>query len=428
MKLLRVISYVFSYIFFMSFILLFLPSRFKIKKSVFICTIWLLILGTMDYYKFFEYNDNKIMFVTISIIQIISIQSVSFYISKTRDGKAIFTSLISSNYVLSGNILGYIFYIFTGNLLFGLFTGIFMSIVILIFLVYKIRIPYLELFDNNMKGWEKLCIIPMLFYATLYFTVYFPLTLVHAKDRILIVLLMLTTILISYIFIFNYVDNQIKRSNIYWENKLFQSYIKGLESQYESITKAEDKLKILRHDMRHYVKIVHNLLDQDNKDEIMKILDTMSEMTDETNIKKYCLNMQVDSIIANFIEKAQENGIVVKTDLYLPNDMPVNSLELASVIANLFENAIHYLQEAEEIEKYINVMARYIDHRLIIEVKNVCKNDIIFNPFTKLPMSTKGEGHGIGLKSVAAFVEKTGANFDCCVEDDFFIVRILANF
>lgn len=424
----RIISYIITSSFFMIFVFLFLPSRFNKRKSIIICSLTISVLIIFDFLRLYVFGNSTVMHLLISVIQIVLIQLVSFYLSKWRDGKAIFTSLVSSNYVIVGNIIGYIIFIFTGELIIGLICSCLLSLLFLIILVIRIRHSYLELFDNNLKGWEKLSLIPMLFYACFYFAVYYPVTLYVARDRILIVVIMLFTMFTSYILVFNYVDNQVKKNNIYMENTLFQYYIKGLESQYESVRNAEEKLKILRHDMRHYVQLTNSLLKQGNIGEIKKILENLAELTDETKIIKYCENIQVNSIISNYIEKAHLLQIKVNNDILLPDDIPLNSMELAAVIGNLLENAITSVKDYEDKDKEIDIMARYINKKLIIEVKNKCKNNIYFHPVTNLPVSKRGKGHGLGLKSVATFSEKTGANFDCYIKDKTFIVRLLANF
>ena len=63
-----------------------------------------------------------------------------------------------------------------------------------------------------------------------------------------------------------------------------------------------------------------------------------------------------------------------------------------------------------------------------MEVQNPCHEPIKFSKKTGLPLSTKGAEHGYGMISVQKFADKYNAQFDCCVENQTFIVRILTHF
>ncbi len=423
------ISYIISYGFLMAYFLLFIGLKYTKKKSLAICAISASGSCVMECLLLYVFSGSSFFYVTATLIQIFVTQFTAVFISKTRDSKAVFTGLSGSNYVMAGGIVGAVVEIYSGSGILAILANGMTHFLLLLILVIKIRKIYLSFFEKRDMGkWWGLCLIPSLFYSCFCFLAMFPNSLHDDHQNILGVILLLITMFVSYIVIFRYVENETKRSELYWENELFESYIHGLESQYKAVEKAEYNLRILRHDMRHYIGIINTLLEQKEYDEVKKIIGNVSEVISDNKIRKYCENIKVNSIVSNLMEKADGLGASVNVKMTVPERVPVDDLELASVVANLLENALDSVEELKKEERSVSLLVRCADSRLIIEAENRCGKEVQMNPITKLPVSQKGKGHGIGLQSVSAFANKLDADFDCYCEDGTFTVRLLANF
>lgn len=423
------ISYIISYTFLMLYFCNFISLRFSKKKSLMICSGAVILTGISEVFMLYVFSESPVAYILISCIQIIITQATALFISKTRDSKAIFTGLSGSNYIMAGGLIGGVVFGCTDSMVLALAINIIVHVTLLVLLITKIQKIYLSFYENkNMKNWWGLCLIPALFYCSFVFLAIFPNSIYDHQENILGVSMLLITMFISYVLVFRYVENETDRNKIYWENKLFESYIQGLESQYEAVEASEYKLRILRHDMRHYLSMINSLLEQNEYQEIQKIIANVQDVADDTKIHKYCENIKVNSIISSLMERAEALEIEIGYSINVPETLSVNDLELASVIANLLENAIHSVKELDKPERKVDMLVRCMDKRLIIEVKNKCGKGVVFNPVTGLPLSSQGKEHGMGLQSVSAFADKIGANFDCYCEGSIFIVRMLANF
>lgn len=429
MQIYRITTSLVSYIFLMAFYQFFITQRFRKVESILICTVSTACMWGMEILKYTLFPGNALYYMTATVLQIVLTQGTAFYISETRDSKVIFTGLSGSNYVIAGGLSGSMAYIISGSQVWSVIVNILMNLIILILLTVRIRKVYLSFYDQkNMKSWWELCLVPMLFYASFFTFSIYPVSLSLNSNNLPGTAMLIVTMFVSYLVVFRYVQNEMKRSEVYWENVLFETYIKGLKSQYEAVERSEQELRILRHDMRHFVGTLKSLLGQKQYKEAEEILMSEEKKIEDTRIIKYCENVQVNSIVSVMMEKAKALKVAVVLDLRLPEVLPVNSLDLASVIANLFENAIYSMLSLAEEERGVTILGRCVDDRLILELENPCREVLKINPVTKLPMSTKGEGHGIGLQSVAAFAEKVGAHFDCYCEKGIFTARLLAKF
>lgn len=105
------------------------------------------------------------------------------------------------------------------------------------------------------------------------------------------------TMLVSYVVVLRYMDSEVKQNEGYWKNVMFESYIKGLESQHYLVEQSEQNLKILRHDMRHYSMMIDSLLDQGEYNEIRNIVAHINEVVVENKVARYCENLIVNTIL-----------------------------------------------------------------------------------------------------------------------------------
>ena len=87
-------------------------------------------------------------------------------------------------------------------------------------------------------------------------------------------------------------------------------------------------------------------------------------------------------------------------------------------------NACMKLSEGDD--RFIKVVARDTGASLIINIFNSFDGNILLDD-KGYPVSKK-EGHGIGTKSVIAFVEKYDGLIDYSISDRVFSVKILVNY
>ncbi len=423
------ISYTISHIFLMLFIYLFIIHRYSKFITVLICFSGFFSLTFLDCFKLDIFSESDLCYFIVTIIQIIITQSVNIIISKKRDNRTLFMGLSASNYVIAGSITASILYICTGNKLFSLAGSTIVHFSILVILFFKIRNICLKLQEREyMKNWWELCLVPVFFYCGFSFLAFFPYTLYDNPSNIPGVIIFIITMFVSYVVVMRYMGSQSENIDIYWKNVFMEEYIKGLENQYRLVEQSEHNLKILRHDMRHYSRMIDSLLEQKKYNEIKKVTEYINDVMDENKIVKYCNNLIANTIISKMMEKALFLGIEVQMDIIIPNEIPVNEYEFTSVIANLFENAMICVKEFKNKKKSIYVKIHCNKEYLLMQMKNEYDKEIILDEVTGFPKSTKGGNHGLGMQSVLAFAEKIGGETGCYLDNGIFNIMVFAKF
>lgn len=423
------ISYMTSHIFLMLFFYLFITHRYSRWRTIGICFSTFFILTLTDIFKLTLWPDSHICYFIVTIFQILVTQFTGFFISRTRDSRNFFMSLSASNYVIAGSIAASIFHIYTGNVPLSLVGGFLIHTAILLFLYIRIREICLKNYEReSMKNWWELCLIPVFFYTGFTFLAFFPNTLYDIPQNIPGVIIFMITMFVSYVVVLRYLESESENAEIYWKNLMFESHIKGLENQYHLVEQSELNLKILRHDMRHYSSMVDSLLAQGEYEQIKKITEHINEVTDDNKIVRHCSNIILNSILSEMESRARSSDVEIHFDILLPEKLPCNDYELASVLANLLENAITHVKDLEKGKRYADIKIHCGEDHLLVETKNEYEGELVFDPFTGLPKSEKGKHHGLGMQSVSAFSDKIGGDIGCFCEDGIFRILLFAKF
>ena len=173
---------------------------------------------------------------------------------------------------------------------------------------------------------------------------------------------------------------------------------------------SQDKIAIMRHDLRHHYRLIYSLLENNAIDEAMKHIETQEKSLDETKINKYCYAPLINSALTIYFRQAQEFGIKVEQKINLPRNFTTDENDLAILLSNLLENAIKAAKSQISDDKMLRVHIQHNDDQCVLEISNFC-DELIQLDEDGLPI-TSVEGHGIGMLSLRSFIKKYNAYVD----------------
>lgn len=188
------------------------------------------------------------------------------------------------------------------------------------------------------------------------------------------------------------------------------------------LDEAEHHNRIAAHDRRHFNNTLLELLERE------KIVDAIAFLRQQSAVpsslgRNFCENTAINATVSYHVSLAQEKGIETEISLDIPQALSVDAMELAMVLSNLLENAIHACEVLENgRSKCIRFTCCHVGS-LILEISNSC-NDFVQLDEHGYPF-TKESGHGVGTKSVLAFAQRNQAELFYQVEGGTFRVRML---
>lgn len=214
------------------------------------------------------------------------------------------------------------------------------------------------------------------------------------------------------------------------EKSFLEYEVKSMEKQadlqYKYYVRQEQKYNKtlgLLHDINRHIKSIEQLYLNSNIEAAVEYTRQISGMLQPLITVKYTGNPILDILLADYLSIMGERQI--DFDIRVDNVKMdfMDAMDITTIFGNLLDNAIEAYDNIDNDKKVFLKIGAY--HKMIsIRIENNCtavkwKNGV--------PVSEKGQNHGMGLLNVRRSVEKYDGNIKLKVEDKKFIVDIFLN-
>lgn len=207
------------------------------------------------------------------------------------------------------------------------------------------------------------------------------------------------------------------------DNVLFERQIASYSHQLDVMMRSEEKISMLRHDMRHHMNELSAMAKQNKNAEIVDYLSQMQMFIKNKEDYLGSGNKDIDSLLNYLLSQAREVLQEVSYEINIPKDLKVRAFDLNVILGNLLENAIYAAKESEE--KLLDVGINYNRGMLFIRVKNSYCGKIEKQGDKFLSTKTDGKDHGIGLQSVKRVVDTYNGTMEIIHDEKIFDVRLM---
>ncbi len=253
--------------------------------------------------------------------------------------------------------------------------------------------------------------------------------------RMFIVTVSVSLLIVNFLVLYLY-HLLLKAFSQKYENEILKQKVRIYANQLDIILQNEDRVKRLRHDMKHHMNELKLLAIRNGDTFIQEYIDSMEGFIKNPKEIVSSGNTEIDSVLNYMLQRAKEELKDVEVDVRLPSDVS-HSFDINVILGNLLENAIEAAKRTQE--KRLNVKIKLKQGVLRIEIENsFCK---------KLPAESNGsfflpeitdrgdthcyttkedkEHHGIGLMNVKKMVEKYNGIMEACTKGSFFYVKLI---
>ena len=418
----RFLCYCISHVCMMVFLFAFTRRRFSVKVTAGIVAASAAALLALELVGFL-YSPPKLLLLGL---QILTLQGTSLFISDYRDARGLFTGLGASNYVLPGVMASLYLYVLTGWGTAVLIFGLAVHLLVLGVLVHSLLPAYREIQMEQKERWPMLCLMPVFFYLTATGLELAVRESGRPVSALFTVIFFLLGMYASYLLVFRMMQKLRQDQQTVKEREILKSGIRALRWEEKKLREAEKDIAVHMEGRRKLVGKMQIQLEKQDYDGVRQILAQMEGMSEVHQTRRYCNNAPVNGVMIYYMSEAQQRGIAVSVRMDFPKELRVSDWELAVVIGNLMDNAVFACKKLPEgVQGRIQVTARTAHRQFLLEIRNTCREEVVFDPQTGIPVSNRGADHGIGMQSVAYFAEKNRAVFDCGMEQDEFFVRLL---
>ena len=193
--------------------------------------------------------------------------------------------------------------------------------------------------------------------------------------------------------------------------------------EIEALRTSQQQTRAYRHDLRHHLQYISACIENGRGEQAQEYIQSICSEIEASKVTTYCENEAANLIFSSFAGRAENCGVPLNIQAHIPQLISVVETDLCVLLSNALENALRACRrmKAENGPAYIEVTAREKNGHLFLQFVNPCPEGIQFE--NGLPV-THAEGHGIGVRSICAIVEKYKGLSDFSVQDGRFILRV----
>lgn len=293
------------------------------------------------------------------------------------------------------------------------------SFFLMFFILRRFSATYRQMLHQLNRSWGILCLIPFSVFITMLYAIS------NSANSVTIIVLfygLLVACSGAYYLMYLFFDRVQKENSARYEAQLSTLQVSALRNRMEAVRVAENAIRTERHDLRHRLQAVAELVSRGDKKSALEFLDAAQRRLDEQKEIRWCRPPVLDAVFSSYFDQAKNQGILVEANIALPDTLPVDEGALAIVLANALENAIHANLKVPQGQRQIRCKM-VATPSVILEISNPCAGDVSFDG-DGLPI-TRQTGHGLGVQSISAFCRKNGAVCHFDLADDWFRLRLV---
>jgi hypothetical protein len=184
------------------------------------------------------------------------------------------------------------------------------------------------------------------------------------------------------------------------ENLELKQQMNIYEQQIRSDIDNNRKIRTIRHDMKHHIREINDLL---TKNKIEQAKDYLYQINDEIINAQNIYNTgndAFDGILNFYAEKYMNKSLKLEVSVAIPENLEINLYDVNIILGNLLDNAL---------ENAVNNSIVSLDIKYNAGVLHISMSNLYIGSVKKLDgriVSKKGENHGYGLDNVKRIVDK----------------------
>ena len=293
---------------------------------------------------------------------------------------------------------------------------------LLLFLLYFVSPSVRMIARDTKKVQFQFGVIPMLGYGFDYITRIYTDSL--SKGTTLAVEFMPFVCSGAYLFFVLRTSKEKKiRSQLEQTQGILNQQVTQAIREIDALRESQKSASTYRHDLRHHMQYLLDCMENDRLEQAENYIHGVCSEIDAYKVQNFCENETANLILSAFADKAYKQGVAMEIKAQIPTILAVSESDLCVLLSNALENALHACMrvQSDGLPAVIDVMAYQQKDKFFIQIRNSCVEKVNF--VNEIPVTTRA-GHGIGVRSICAVVERYGGIYSFSVDSGQFVLRI----
>lgn len=303
-------------------------------------------------------------------------------------------------------------------------TELAVTVPLLLFLLRFAAPAIRQLFSYPMKIQCCFGAIPALYYAFDYLTRVYTDLLSSGKPVVVEFMPFVCCAAYLIFLLFNFTEER-KRARLREIQQNLEIQLAQSVQEINALRQSQEMAVRHRHDLRHHLQYLSNCIQNGQEERAQAYISGIFQEIEAQRVQRYCENEAANLILSAFAGRMEKDGVHLEVQGSLPAFLTISDSDLCVLLSNSLENALHACQPLAAAGRACTVSLRLQCHartrKITLLVANPCQESVRFE--NGLPVS--GEpGHGIGVQSICAIVERYGGAYSFQAEDGQFTLRL----
>lgn len=180
-----------------------------------------------------------------------------------------------------------------------------------------------------------------------------------------------------------------------------------------------------RHDLRHHLQYLSSCLENGQEDRAQSYISSICREIETQRVRRFCENEAANLILSAFAGRAEKAGVRLQVEGALPAAVPIPDNDLCVILSNSLENALNACQALPPQDALLSIDLQFRfqekNGKFFLQVSNPYQGAIRFE--RGVPVSAQ-PGHGIGVQSICAIVDRYGGGYKFFAENGRFTLQL----
>lgn len=197
-----------------------------------------------------------------------------------------------------------------------------------------------------------------------------------------------------------------------------EEHFHALDQHYETA------LRVL-HDVKKHIRVIGELYRQGDRERALAYTQDISGMLSPLMPVRYTSDHILNTILNDKVTLGGESGVVFSISVEDTTLTFMDPIDVTALFGNLLDNALEACRKCGG-ERKVRLSVRERNQMLFLCLENSREEALTWDR-SGLPLSGKGEGHGIGLMNIRRIVEKYHGDMLLEAPEGRFVCRISLN-
>ena len=277
-----------------------------------------------------------------------------------------------------------------------------------------------HIFSKDLRSVLIFGTVPMIYYVFDYsMSVYTDLW--HLNNKLAAEFMPFFLCIVYFLFFMVYYEEYEEKAAAVHKEHMITIAVEQQKKEMAAIRRSEHEIRILRHDMRHFLNLLASHLEENDVESSIKLVESLSDRIQAATLQRFCTNDMVNHILSSYVERCDSLKIQIDIDIHLTS-LQTDEIIFCSILSNALDNAVNAVKDLPPDRRRINFMLKTSDGRTLLSIKNQFRDRPVI--VDGMPVSGK-EGHGYGTQSIRWLTERVGGNCQFIVQNEVFILRVV---